>query len=49
MFDYRILYAVMAAVFVASGAALFVGRLPEATALSDAQAAEAAEEAEAAG
>ena len=43
--DYRILYVVMAAVFVASGAALFVGRLPEATALADAQAAGAAEDA----
>jgi hypothetical protein len=30
----------MAGVFVASGAALFVGRIPEATALADAQAVE---------
>lgn len=49
VFDYRILYVVMAAVFVGSGAALFVGRLPEATALADGQAAEIAAEAEAAG
>jgi MFS family permease len=49
VFDYRILYVVMAVVFVGSGAALFIGRLPEATALADAQAAEAAEEAEAGG
>jgi MFS family permease len=49
VFDYRILYAVMALVFAATGAALFVGRLPEATALADAQAADVAEEAEAAG
>jgi MFS family permease len=40
VFDYRILYVVMAGVFVASGAALFVGRIPEATALADAQAVE---------
>lgn len=44
VFDYRILYLAMAVVFAASGAALFVGRLPEATALAHAQTADVAEE-----
>jgi MFS family permease len=36
-FDYRLLYALMAVVFFACGAALFVGRLPEPTVLAAAQ------------
>jgi hypothetical protein len=40
-----LLYALMALVFVACGAALFVGRLPEATVLSQAQSAGVAEDA----